>query len=109
MKGRQELAENKPRFQDRINNHHREEKKIGFITERVKQTLPSLPTLLAAQVEELSTWQVLTVGILDNAAAKEREKGEGEDRSREGDTRRVWETQPGAQGTTGQFGAGAEG
>lgn len=68
MKGRQEPAENKPRCQDRINNHHREETKMGFITERVKQTLPRLPTRLTAQVVELSTRQVLTVEILDNIA-----------------------------------------
>lgn len=86
MKGRQEPAENKPRCQDRINNHHREEKKMGFITERVKQTLPSLPTQLAAQVEELSTRQVLTVEILNNTATQEREQ-EDRGRSRERDTR----------------------
>lgn len=83
---------------------------MGFITERVKQTLPSLPTRLAAQVEELSRRQVLTVGILDNTAARRWEKGEGvTERNREGDTRRVWETQPGMQGTPGPFGAGVEG
>ena len=85
MKGRQEPAENKPRCQDRINNHHREEKKMGFITERVKQTLPSLPTQLTAQVEELSTRQVLTVEILNNTATQEREQ-EDRGRSRERDT-----------------------
>lgn len=86
MKGRQEPAENKPRCQDRINNHHREEKKMGFITERVKQTLPSLPTQLAAQVEELSTRQVLTVEILNNTATQETEQ-EDQGRSRERDMR----------------------
>lgn len=53
MKGRQELAENKPRCQDRINNHHSEEEKMGFITES-KTDITHLPTRLAAQVEELS-------------------------------------------------------
>lgn len=48
---------------------------MGFITERVKQTLPSLPTRLAAQVEELSTRQVLTVEMLNNTATQEREQG----------------------------------
>lgn len=47
MKGRQELAENKPRCQDRINNHRRGEK-MGFIIERVKQTLLGLPMWLTA-------------------------------------------------------------
>lgn len=80
---------------------------MGFITERVKQTLPSLPTRLAAQVEELSTGQVLTVEILDNTAALE---GAGEtEGSSEGDPRRVWKTQPGTRGTTGQFGGCAQG
>jgi hypothetical protein len=52
MKGRQEPVENKPRCQDRINNHHCEEKKMGFITES-KTDITHLPTRLAAQVEEL--------------------------------------------------------
>ena len=59
---------------------------MGFITERVKQTLPSLPTRLAAQVEELSTRQVLMVEILNNTATQEREQDD-QGRSRERDTR----------------------
>lgn len=39
---------------------------MGFIIERVKQTLLGLPMWLTAQVEELSALQVLTVEILDN-------------------------------------------
>lgn len=52
MKGSQELAENKPRCQDGINNHHGREKKMGFITES-KTDITHLPTQLAVQVEEL--------------------------------------------------------
>lgn len=37
----------KARCRDRINNHQRREEKMGFITERGKQTFPGLPTLLA--------------------------------------------------------------
>jgi len=72
---------------------------MGFITERVKQTLPSLPTRLAAQVEELSTWQVLTVEIPNNTATQEREQDD-QGRSRERDAGRRKEEAEHAEGQT---------